>query len=99
MHILARLRFLAAGKVDSDVLEDALVLVVLISIVSVGTAVLSQSVELARKYTIQLVFAAVAIALCLVERGYGSSTENANPAVVTELTATPRGAPSYTPFR
>jgi hypothetical protein len=99
VHILARLRFLAAGKADSDVLEDALVLVVLISIVSVGTAVLSQSVELVRKDTIQLVFAAVAIALCLVERGYGSSTENANPAVVTELTATPRGAPSYTPFR
>jgi len=99
VHILAHLRSLAGGKADSDVLEGALILVVLFSIVSVGPAVLSQSVKLVRKDNIQLVLAAVSIALWLVERGYGSSTEDANPAVVTELTDTPRGAPWYAPFR
>jgi hypothetical protein len=99
VHILDRLRSLFKGKADSDVLEGALILVVLISIVSVGPAVLSQSPELVREGTIQLALAAVAIALCLVERGYGGSTEDANPAVVKELAATPRGAPWYAPFR
>jgi hypothetical protein len=61
--------------------------------------VLSQSVDLVREDTVQLMLAAVGIALCLVERSYGDSAENANPAVVTELAATPRGAPWYAPFR
>jgi hypothetical protein len=99
VHILDRLRALIGGKANSDVLEGALIMVVLISIASVGPAVLSQSAELVREDTIQLMLAAVAIALCLVERSYGGSAENAKPAVVGELTATPRGAPWYAPFR
>jgi hypothetical protein len=99
VHILDRLRSFVGSKADSDVLEGAPNLVVLISIVSVGPAVLSQSVDLVREDTIQLVLAAVAIALCLVERGHGGSAENANPAMATELTATPRGAPWYAQFR
>ncbi len=99
VHILDRLRALLGGKADSDVLEGALILVVLISITSVGPAVLSQSVELVREDTVQLMLAAIAIALCLVERSYGGSAENAKPAVATELAATPRGAPWYAPFR
>jgi hypothetical protein len=99
VHILDRVRALIGGKADPDVFEGALLLIVLISIASVGPAVLSQSVDLVREDTVQLMLAAVGIALCLVERSYGDSAENANPAVVTELAATPRGAPWYAPFR
>ena len=99
VHILDRLRALFGGKADSEVLEGALILVVLISIASVGPAVWSQSAELVREDTVQLVLAAIATGLCMVERDYGHPAENAKPAVSMELTATPRGAPWYTPFR
>ena len=99
VHILDRLGALVGGKADSEVLEGGLILVVLICIVSVGPAVWSQSAELVREDTVQLMLAAVATALCMVERNYGRPAENANPVVVTELAATPRGAPWFAPFR
>jgi hypothetical protein len=99
VHILDRLRALMGGTANSEILEGGLILVVLISIVSVGPAVLSQNAELVREATIQLMLAAVATALCLVERSYGRPAANAKPAVVTELAATPRGAPWFSPFR
>jgi hypothetical protein len=99
VHILDRCRALVGGKVDSEILEGGLILVVLISIVSVGPAVWSQNAELVREATIQLMLAAVATALCLVERSYGRPAAPAKPAIVTELAATPRGAPWFSPFR
>jgi len=99
LHILDRVRALIGGNADSDVLEGALILVVLISIASVGPSVLSQSVKLVREDTVQLVLATIAIALCLVERSYSGAAENAKPAMVGEQTATPRAAPWYAPFR
>jgi len=99
VHILDRLRSLFGGKADSEVLEGALILVVLISIASVGPAVWSQSADLVREDTVQLVLAAVGAALCMMERSHGHPAENAKPAASMELTATPRGAPWYSPFR
>jgi hypothetical protein len=46
----------------------------------------------------QLLLAAVAAALCLLERTYRPAA-NAKPIVETELAATPRGAPWFLPFR
>ena len=43
--------------------------------------------------------AAVATALCMVERNYGRAAEPAKPDMVTELAATQRGAPWFSPFR
>jgi hypothetical protein len=99
VHILDRLRALMGGTANSEILEGGLILVVLISIVSVGPAVWSQNAGLVREATIQLILAAVATALCLVERGYGRPAASAKPAIVTELAATPRGAPWFSPFR
>jgi len=99
VHVLDRLRAFFGGKADSEILEGGLILVVLISIVSVGPAVWSQSAELVREDTVQLVLAAVATALCVVERSYAHPAGDAKPAVSMELTATPRGAPWYAPFR
>ena len=95
MHILDRLRTFIGGKADTEILEGALILVVVINIVAVGPAVWSQNAELVRETALQLILAAIATALCLGERGY----KRQKPAVVTELAATPRGAPWYSPFR
>jgi hypothetical protein len=100
VHILDRLRTLFGGKADSEVLEGGLILVVLICIASVGPAVWSQSAELVREDTIQLTLAAIATALCIVERNYHErATEHTDPGAVPELAGTARGAPWYSPFR
>jgi hypothetical protein len=99
VHVFDRLRALVRGKADSEILEGGLILVVLISIVSVGPAVWSHNAGLVREATIQLILAAVATALCLIERSYGRPATPAKPAVSMELAATPRGAPWYSPFR
>jgi len=99
VHVLDRLRVFIGGKPESEILEGGLILVVAISIVSVGPAVLSHNAELVRETTIQLILAAIATALCLVERSQVRPAINAKPAVVMELAATPRGAPWYSPFR
>jgi hypothetical protein len=79
-HILDRFRHMARGQADSEILEAGLILVVLISIASVGPAAWSQSTDLLREHTVQLLFAALAVGLCIVERVY--VRPNATPAVV-----------------
>ena len=50
--VLDRLRALVCRKADSEILEAGLILVVLISIVSVGPAVWSQNADLVREQTV-----------------------------------------------
>jgi len=99
VHIFDRLRSFVGGKADSEILEGGLILVVLVSIVSVGPAVWSQNAELMREQIIPLMLAVIATALCLVERNYARPAAKTEPAVSIELTATPRGAPWFSPFR
>jgi hypothetical protein len=99
VHILDRMRAFIAGEADSGILEGGLILVVAISIMSVGPAVWSQNADLVREATIQLALAAVGAALCLVERSYGRSADEAEPRLNVELAATPSGAAWYSPFR
>ncbi len=99
LHVLDRLRALFGGEADSGVLEGALILVVLVNILSVGPAVLSQNAELVREETVQLLLAAVATALCIMERNHDRREETGKPGVVTELAATAGRAPWYAPFR
>ncbi len=99
LYVVTRVRAPKGGKADSEMLEGGLILVVLISIVSVGPAVWSQNVDLVREQTVQLILAAVATALCLVERSYARAAVKAKPVVVMEISATPRGAPWFSPFR
>lgn len=70
VHIADRLRSLAGGKANSDILEGGLIVVLLVSLVSVGPSVWSQHAELLREQVLQLLLAALAVALCLVERSY-----------------------------
>ena len=49
VHIIDRCRAFVGGKADSDILEGGLILVVLITIASVGPAVWSRNAELVRR--------------------------------------------------
>jgi hypothetical protein len=97
-HIADRALAFGRGKADAEILEGGLILVVLISIVSVGPAVWLQNADLVRDGFVQLMLAAVAAALCIVERRYASQPEQESEETI-ELAATPRGAPWYSPFR
>jgi hypothetical protein len=92
IHIADRLRSLAGGKPATEILDGGLALVVLITIVSAGPAIWSHNTELVRDQVIQLALAAVAVALCIVERNY---RRDADLVASVKL---PEGA-SFTPWR
>ncbi|HEY6023666.1 MAG TPA: hypothetical protein VIV34_05740, partial [Pseudolabrys sp.] len=76
-HIVDRFRCTTRGQADSEILEAGLILVVLISIASVGPAAWSHSTDLMREHTFQLLFAGLAAGLCIVERTYIRAGESA----------------------
>jgi hypothetical protein len=70
IHIVDRFRRMTRGEANSEILEAGLILVVLISIASIGPAAWSHSTDLMREHTFQLLLAGLAAALCIVERIY-----------------------------
>ncbi|MEI9805083.1 MAG: hypothetical protein WDN48_12285 [Pseudolabrys sp.] len=97
IHIVDRFRGLAGSGANSEILEGGLILVVLITIASAGPALWSHNTDLVRDSAIQLAFAALATALCMVERSYARSAENDEAAV--DETAVPQNATWFTPWR
>jgi len=97
VHIADRLRCLAGGRPASEVLEGGLILVVLVTIASAGPAVWSQNTDLVREQAIQLMLAAVATGLCIVERSYQNKA--ADEVDATPVAATAAAATEGTPFR
>jgi hypothetical protein len=95
VHLVDRMRGLIGGKADTDILEAGLILIVVISIASVGPAVWSQNAQLLREYVLQLLLAAIAIALCLIERSYETDASD-TPADDAALAAAEGG--SFTPW-
>jgi hypothetical protein len=86
IHIGDRFRSMYRGEANSEILEAGLILVVLISIASVGPAAWSHSTDLMREHTLQLLFAGLAVALCIVERSYIQTNEMAKvPAVASKV--------------
>jgi hypothetical protein len=75
LHIADRVRCFTRGQPNSEILEAGLILVVLISIASVGPASWANSMDLMREHTCQLLFAAVATGLCIFERNYARRTQ------------------------
>lgn len=95
VHIVDRFHSMASGRAVSDVLEGALVLVVVITIASAGPAVWSHNPDLVREQAIQLALAALATALSMIERSYGNSAQAAASVVATA----PQGGTTFTPWR
>jgi hypothetical protein len=77
IHIADRFRCLSRGQANSEILEAALILVVAISIVSVGPASWTDTIDLMREHTLQLLFAAFATGLCIFERSYARRAKTA----------------------
>lgn len=75
LHLVSRLRSLAGGEANSEILESSLLLVVAVSIAAAGPAVWSHNPDLLREQVVQLLLAAVAVSLCLVERSYARSAK------------------------
>ncbi|HET9717790.1 MAG TPA: hypothetical protein VFP60_16545 [Pseudolabrys sp.] len=73
IHVADRVRCMGNGQANSEILEAGLILVVLISIAAVGPAAWSNSVALIREHAFQLFCAALATALCMLERSHSSS--------------------------
>jgi hypothetical protein len=95
VHIADRFRSMASGKPVSDVLEGALILVVVITIASAGPAVWSHNTDLVREQAIQLALAGLATALSLLERSYGRTA----PVTQAVAATAPQAGTSFTPWR
>jgi hypothetical protein len=96
VHVVDRSRSLLTGKADTGILEAGLLLIVAISILSVGPAVWSNNAELVREYGLQLFLAAIAAGLCILERSYrGAASDEPEGAV----RATAQGAAWFAPWR
>jgi hypothetical protein len=80
LHVLDRLRSLAGGKVNLEIFEGGLILAALIAVASAIPAMLSHNSDLLREQAIQLAFAALAIALCMVERSHAAKAVDAAAA-------------------
>lgn len=77
VHILDRFRSAFGGKADVEILEAGLMLVVAMSIAAVGPAVWAQNADLVRENAIQLALAAIAVGLCVIERGAAQRSDAA----------------------
>ena len=77
IHVVDRFRTLPRGQANSEILEAGLVLIVTISIVSVGPAAFRDGTEIIREHTLPLLLAALATGLCIFERNYAQRTKDA----------------------
>jgi hypothetical protein len=80
LHIADRVRCFTHRQPNSEILEGGLILIVLISIVSVGPASWSHTTDLVREHAYQLLFAALATGLCIYERSHAVRTVAATAA-------------------
>ena len=99
VHIADRLRCLAGGNPASEVLEGGLILVVLVTIASAGPAVSAHNTDLLREQVIQLLLAALATALCIVERSYRLKEDEAAAAPAVAAAGTAQAPTWFTPWR
>ena len=68
LHILDRVRVLVTGEATIDLIHVSLALIVVVSIIVIGSEVWAQNNELARDYAIQLLLASLVGGFCFVER-------------------------------
>jgi len=98
LHILKRLRVLAGGEPDAEILEGALMLVLAVSVVSAAVATWSYNAALVGEQAINLVLAAVGTALCIAERRGRRVAETGEVAFAT-AEGGPHGATWFAPWR
>jgi hypothetical protein len=97
LHIADRARCLVRGHPNSEILEAGLILVVLISIASVGPVSWGHSADLMREHVYQLLFAAIATGLCIFERSYAHRAETSEAKPQPAIDAAAAKAPPRLP--
>lgn len=68
VHIIDRFRAFVGGNADPQILEGALIIIVVFSFLSVAPAVWSSNAAIVREYAIHILLACLALALCIAER-------------------------------
>jgi hypothetical protein len=68
VHLVDRFRSFVGGTADSQILEGALIIVVVFGFFSVAPAVWSANAEIVRQYAMQILLACLGLAMCIVER-------------------------------
>jgi hypothetical protein len=101
VHIGDRFRALGGGKANTDILDAGLVLVMLITIASVGPAIWSNNAEVVREQAITLMLVGVAAGLGLLERSYQRTDKPllAKTSLIAGNAVAPRDAEWFSPLR
>jgi hypothetical protein len=102
VHIADRFRALAGGKANSEILDVGLMLVMLITIASVGPAVWTHNAELVREQTITLLLVGVASGLGILERSYlrkGATPLIAKTSLIAPNAVAARDVQWFSPLR
>jgi len=68
IHIIDRFRSFVGGNADPQILEGALIIIVVFSFLSVAPGVWSGNAAIVREYAIHILLACLALALCIAER-------------------------------
>jgi len=95
VHILDRFRSLIGGRADPEILEAALLLAVIASIVAVLPALWFHNAGQLQEHTINLLLAGLAAALCILERSRYEPAETE----AAEAVATPTAGKWFSPWR
>ena len=101
VHIADRFRVLAGGKANTEILDAGLVLIMLITMASIGPAIWTHNAELVREQAITLMLVGVAAGLGLVERNYESANKPllAKTSLIAGDAVAPRDAQWFSPLR
>jgi hypothetical protein len=101
VHIGDRFRTLAGGKANTDILDAGLVLVMLITLASVGPAIWSNNAEVVREQAITLMLVGVAAGLGLLERSYQRADKPlpAKTSLIAGNAVASRNAEWFSPLR
>ncbi len=101
VHIADRFRPLARGEANSEILDAGLVLVMLVSVSTVGPGVWTHNPEVVREHTLTLMLVSVAAGLGLLERSRQRTdqTPPAKTSLIADNAVAQRDAQWFSPLR
>ena len=101
VHIADRFRMLAGGQSNSEILDAGLVLVLAITMASIGPAIWTHNADLVREQTIILLLIGVAAGLGILERNYQRNSKSllGETSLIAENAVAPRDAQWFSPLR
>ncbi|HXX25606.1 MAG TPA: hypothetical protein VEJ40_03005 [Pseudolabrys sp.] len=101
LHIADRMKAIAGGQANGEILEGGLMLVMFITFASIGPAIWSHNAELVREQLITLLLVGVATGLGMLERSYQRADKSliARTSLIADNAVAPRDAQWFSPLR